>query len=372
MKITFVLPHASLAGGIRVVAIYAEILRKRGHEVFVVSQPAKAVRRYERLKSLFLNETCNENLHTPSHLDPLFYVPHRILDSRRPVTDDDVPNADVVIATWWETAEWVASLSASKGAKAYFIQHHEASFEYLPKKRVEATYLLPLYKITISQWLIDLMKSKYNDNDVALVFNSVDVDQFYSPVRKRQKVPTIGMLYSPVYWKGCDLSIKAFYSVKERYPDLQLIAFGTDDVSPDVPLPEGSVYHRQPEQNRLKDIYSQCDLWLCGSRAEGFHLPPLEAMACRCPVVSTSVGGPADIIENGQNGYLAPVEDSATLAERMVTVLGLSNEEWQSMSNAAYKTALDYSWSDACELFEQALQQAVDKDKLKGSYLNDA
>ena len=31
----------------------------------------------------------------------------------------------VVIATWWETAEWVAGLSPRKGAKAYFLQHHE-------------------------------------------------------------------------------------------------------------------------------------------------------------------------------------------------------------------------------------------------------
>ncbi|HEY9598179.1 MAG TPA: glycosyltransferase family 1 protein, partial [Cyanophyceae cyanobacterium] len=39
MKITFVLPFAGLSGGIRVVAIYAERLRKRGHDVLVVSLP---------------------------------------------------------------------------------------------------------------------------------------------------------------------------------------------------------------------------------------------------------------------------------------------------------------------------------------------
>jgi hypothetical protein len=39
MKITFVLPYGGLAGGIRVAAIYAERLKKRGHEVVVVSTP---------------------------------------------------------------------------------------------------------------------------------------------------------------------------------------------------------------------------------------------------------------------------------------------------------------------------------------------
>jgi len=328
-----------------------------------VSRPAKPAPRRKRLQSLLLNGTCKENLHSSSHLDPLFYVPQRVIDSRRPISDDDVPDADVVVATWWETAEWVADLSPSKGAKAYFIQHHEASFEYLPKKRVEATYSLPLYKISISQWLVDLMKSKYGDEKTALVFNSVDVNQFYSPIRNKKKVPTIGMLYSPVYWKGCDVSLRAFDLVKESYPDLQLIAFGTEDESPELPLPEGSIYHKQPEQSRLRDIYSQCDLWLCGSRAEGFHLPPLEAMACRCPVVSTAVGGPADIIINGSNGFVTPIEDSNELAESILKVLAFSESEWSDMSDAAYDTAVNYSWEDACDLFEQALVHAANISK---------
>ena len=39
MKITFVLPFSGLQGGVRVLAIYAEKLAKRGHELFVVSTP---------------------------------------------------------------------------------------------------------------------------------------------------------------------------------------------------------------------------------------------------------------------------------------------------------------------------------------------
>ena len=364
MKITFVLPHASLAGGIRVVAIYAELLRERGHELFIVSWPDKPAPRRQRLKSLLLDGHCGENKHTVSHLDPLYYIPHRILDSRRPVTDADVPDADVVIATWWETAEWVAALSPSKGAKAYFIQHNEASFDYLPQSRVEKTYLLPLQKITISNWLVDLMKTKYDDTDVPLVFNSVDTKQFHSIARSKQAYPTVGMLYSPVYWKGCDISLKALDLVRKQFPELKLIAFGADDIANELPLPEATEYFKQPAQESISDIYNRCDVWLCGSRAEGFHLPPLEAMACRCPVVSTAVGGPADIIINGENGYLAPVEDFVALAEHLITVLGISNKEWTSMSNAAYKTAIDYTWDNACDLFEQALQQTIEKSKL--------
>jgi glycosyltransferase involved in cell wall biosynthesis len=82
-------------------------------------------------------------------------------------------------------------------------------------------------------------------------------------------------------------------------------------------------------------------------------------MACRCPVVSTSVGGPIDIIENGLNGYLVPVADAKALADRMVDVLTYGEEQWRAMSDAAIATATHYTWDDATDLLENALQEIV-------------
>jgi hypothetical protein len=73
----------------------------------------------------------------PSFFDGLA-GPHHVL-AIRSVTDRDVPNADVVITTWWTTAEWVAELSPRKGAEADFIQHYEL-FDYTPHRRVKSGY----------------------------------------------------------------------------------------------------------------------------------------------------------------------------------------------------------------------------------------
>jgi glycosyltransferase involved in cell wall biosynthesis len=107
-------------------------------------------------------------------------------------------------------------------------------------------------------------------------------------------------------------------------------------------------------------LYASCDVWLCGSYSEGFHLPPLEAMACRCPVVSTSVGGPVDVIEPGRNGYLAPVGDAAALGDRLLDVLRLTNPQWRAMSDAALGTATRYTWGDATDLLENILRSLRD------------
>src|SRR5438105_624514 len=120
MRITFLMPHAGMAGGNRVIAIYASHLIRRGHFVEVISQPPTKPTLYDRLNSLLFHRPLKVVAETAPYFKDL-NVPLCVVRKRRPVTDNDAPDADIVIATWWETAEWVAALSPRKGAKAYFV-----------------------------------------------------------------------------------------------------------------------------------------------------------------------------------------------------------------------------------------------------------
>jgi glycosyltransferase involved in cell wall biosynthesis len=298
-----------------------------------------------------------------SHFDETD-VAHRVIDRYRPITDADVPDADVVVATWWETAEWVWGMGCAKGAKAYFIQGYEVWGG--PAERVEATWRLPMQKIIISKWLMDLAVNKYGDPTAAHVPNSVDLKQFNAPVRGKQARPTVGFQYSPNPWKGTDICLKAIEIARGRVPDLHVVSFGHNPPVVEMPLPAGSEFTAHPRQDAIRGIYAKCDVWVCGSRTEGFHLPPLEAMACRCPVVSTKVGGPMDIVEEGRNGYLVDIEDAGALADRLVRVATAPAAEWAGMSEAAYGSAQQFTWDQATELFEAALFKAVERQRRPG------
>ena len=365
MKITFVLPTADLSGGNRVVATYAERLQNKGHQVQVVSVPHQPLTRQQQIRSLLKGNGWPSRLtKKPSHFDKT-NVPHHVIDHKPPIVSSDVPDADVIIATWWETAEWINAFPPEKGAKAYLIQHHEV-FDYLPIDRVKATYRLPLHKITISRWLDDLMLNEYGNDRSSLVPNSVDTNLFCAPPRSKQKIPTVGLLYSPIAWKGLDVSLRAFALAKAQIPNLRLVCFG-NCTPPAGFLPEDTAFHLNPAQPDLKNLYAQCDVWLCGSHQEGFGLPILEAMACRTPIVSTYIGGAIDLIEPGRNGYILPVGDSAGLAEALVQVINLPENEWCSLSQAAYSKATTYSWDDATDRFEAALHEAIAKPMLINS-----
>jgi len=361
MKITFVLPTLSLTGGIRVVSIFAELLRKRGHSVFVISPPHPQPSMREQVKSLLRGRGWMSPPENEFSFFDNLAVEHKILDRYRPVQDKDVPDADVVVATWWETAEWVAKLSPSKGAKAYFIQGYEV-FEFLPKDRVEATWKLPMHKITISEWLVYLAREKYGDSQVSLAPPSVDTKQFYACPRNKQSVPTVGIIYSTMYEKGTDIALKAFSLAAEKIPNLRLVAFGREAPSSELPLPPNSEYVIQPHQDKIKDYYSKCDAWLLASRSEGFGLPILEAMACRTPVISTPAGAAPEILSGG-TGVLVRPEDPQEMAKAIESICQLPNSQWQALSEAAYAKVNNYTWEDATAYFEAGLKVAIDKSQ---------
>src|SRR5262249_39812611 len=161
------------------------------------------------------------------------------------------PDADVVIATWWETAEWVNTLSPNKGAKVYFIQHHEV-FPHLPTERCHATYRMPLHKIVIAQWLKDVMRTQYDDDIIDLVPNSVDRAQFFAEARNKQSIPTVGFLYSTHSSKGLDVTLAAFRTVRERFPELRMISFGSERPRPELALPESAEFYFSPPQDQIR------------------------------------------------------------------------------------------------------------------------
>ncbi len=355
MKITFILPRADMSGGVRVVATYAERLQRRGHEVLVLtlSQPAPSLR--ARARALVKE---GRWLRTEgSHLDPS-QVNHHVVQHRPPLTDADVPDSDVVIATWWETANWVARMSSSKGAKVLFIQGYEV-LEGEARPEIDATWRLPFQKIVVSRWLEDLARRRFGDTSVVHVPNAVDFAQFDAAPRGMQARPTLGMLSHESPLKGTETAFRAIAAIRRRIPNLRVVSLGAHPPPRYLKPPDGFEFHLLPPQSRIRHLYSECDVWLCSSRREGFHLPVLEAMACRCPVVSTRVGGPADLIEPGVSGYLVDVGDVEGLAASACRVLLGGESSWRRLSDAAYAVARTHGWDDATDSYEGALETAV-------------
>jgi glycosyltransferase involved in cell wall biosynthesis len=362
MRVTFILNHVNLNGGIRVCAIYAERLKRRGHQVCVVARPRPVPSFTRRVKSVMKGKGWPIDPNTlADHFDGVD-VDLRVLDRRRPIVDADVPDADVVIATWWETAAWVNNLSPRKGAKAYFIQDFGANAGQ-PMDQLIATWRLPMHRIVISNYIRDLVNQHAPGGDeMSFVPNSVDLEQFRSPPRCRQPSPVAGTIYSQSAFKGADIAIAACEIARKQLPDLQLIGFGQHDKSRDVQWPDWIKFRTRIADHELKQVYAGCDAWLFPPRKEGYGLPILEAMACRTPVIATPAGAAPELLAGG-GGILVSHEDPQAMADALIKVLSMTDNEWRGLSEAAYATVSGFTWDDATALFESALVKAIEQSR---------
>lgn len=354
MRIIFLTPPDSISGGLRVVVKHAQAMAARGHDARIVANARPWPSWRDQLRALRhgkLRETRQRA--RPIHgLLAQSGLPVHTLDRARPIVASDVPDADVVVATWWETAVWMAQLPASKGVKVHLVQGYETWGDPAGTARVHAALQLPNLKVAISSGLKRDLEVILGDLGMAVVPNAVDLAQFDAPPRARNHPPRIGFIYAQTPIKAVDRCLAVVERVRQRIPDLQVLAFGAEHDCPEMPLPDGTEYHWRPRQDDIAALYARCDAWLFATRIDSFGLPVLEAMACRTPVVGLPVGAAPDLLADGAGVLVSPSGESDlpdAMAEAVVNLLQGPESAWQAMSERAHARAHAYSWNDASD-----------------------
>jgi len=85
-------------------------------------------------------------------------------------------------------------------------------------------------------------------------------------------------------------------------------------------------------------------------------------MACRIPVIGTPAGAAPELLGFG-GAVLVEYDNVVAMADAILHVTGLSEEEWREMPRMAREAAERYSWHDATLRFADALRQAVDRSR---------
>lgn len=356
MKITFAVAAIDNSGGFRVIVALANQLAMRGHEVCILA-PVPPRRSLGALVRGALGGKWQWRSGASSDYLADFAGEVRIVDHVAPLGPADFPNADCVIATWWETMRWVAALPDSKGHKVHLIQDYEIWPPNSPKA-VDRVLAMPGQKIAVSKYLADILQDKFGHDNVLFLENAVDGDQFFAGLRTKNSDFTVGFVYSSALRKGSDLVINALCRAREQVPGLKALAFGHGDVHPAVPVPGWIEYHPRPDQRELRQLYSACDAWLFGSRAEGYGLPILEAMACGTPVIGMPAGAAPDLLGNGC-GILVPDRDWRAMADAIVALAQGSANDWARLSARASARVERNTWALAGQKLEDVLSGLV-------------
>lgn len=139
---------------------------------------------------------------------------------------------------------------------------------------------------------------------------------------------SVGRWTAAERYKGMDTLITALPRLLIRWPELQLALVGSgDDRAWLEGLTEKSGVRRHVHflsgltSSELAAAYAAAEIFALPSRAEGFGLVYLEAMARGKPVIAGAHGGAPEVVQDGTTGYLVPHGDAVQLATSIETLL---------------------------------------------------
>lgn len=267
------------------------------------------------------------------------------------LSEQNIPDADVIFATASDTAFSVAAYSASKGRKFYLVQSYETW--NLPEDKVQAGWKLPMHKIVVSRHLQRIADSFGERWRTSFIPLGIDLSLFrlLTPINERGEL-RVGMLAHPNEVKGTRDGLAALEIVKAKHPDLQVALFGTE---PRLDfIPDWMSYERLPTAERLVELYNSCRIFLNPGRAEGWGLPAAEAMACGCAVVSADNGGIHEFAVDGQTALIAPIQRPDLLAEKILALID-DDELRRRLALAGNQSIKQFSWEQAVNSLQTVL-----------------
>lgn len=161
------------------------------------------------------------------------------------------------------------------------------------------------------------------------------------------------------------LRLLALWSkVKKDNPDWTMDIYGEGEMGQEVR--EAVVNMGQNHSVRVHGftdnvakVYAESDILLLTSYTEGLPMVLIEAMRCGLPVVSTDCPhGPAEIINNGENGFLIPQDDDAAYI-RAVSTLMRDASLRQRMGRCAMESSKRYSMPEIINRWKDFFRRLI-------------
>jgi glycosyltransferase involved in cell wall biosynthesis len=191
--------------------------------------------------------------------------------------------------------------------------------------------------------------------DMTYIPNAInhEIYRLSSPIESRPR--QVAMAFSTELVKGSADGIMALEIARESFPDLKVVFFSTS--RPQSWIPKWVEYYRNPAQDFIvKEIFSRSSIFLSPSLAEGWGLPPAEAAACGCAIVSTDNGGAREYVQHVVTGLLSPIGDPVSLAHNLCMLLE-DDALRVRLAKAGNRFVSQLSWEKSTDLLENFLQQ---------------
>ncbi len=345
-----------IGGAERLVETLSNELSKAGHRAIVITRKVKGTRWIDNAGNVTVIRVPAFGTRTMKSLLFRVFASLLLILLRK--------NYDLVHAHSLDSPASIASSVAPLLGKDYFVTIHNTGKvkELIKRPGGERRFRKIMQScrsiVSINKDITyELLAAGFPEERITFLPNGVDTNRF-SPAGREEKdriMKALSIFGRTIYLfvgnfhsqKGIDTLIKA-WSLFQSEVDRQTIALlmigdgvlmeETRNLIKQLGL-EDTVHLLGRKLNTHK-YYKIADCFVQPSRWEGLSIALLEALASGCTVIATPVGGAKEIITDGENGFLTPVDDPRALADRLKLVYG-DPEMRASIGREARKTVLE-------------------------------
>ena len=227
----------------------------------------------------------------------------------------------VRVASMRETAGMRTSTQKRVQRVAYSLAHHVVANSQAVRQVLIADGV-PAEKVSVIYNGLDLKRLAPQTFSRAETLGLLGLDGETDPPRRF--ISIVANMRHEV--KDHRMFLRAARRVVEVVPDAAFLLAGegelTDslrELAAELGIHERTYFLGRCE--RVAELLSVSEICVLSSKAEGFSNSILEYMAAGRPVVATNVGGAAELIREGETGYLVPAGDDEMMAARLIDLL---------------------------------------------------
>jgi len=188
------------------------------------------------------------------------------------------------------------------------------------------------------------------EDKISVVHHGVDLSTFATQKLKIETTDKPYLLYvgSRGGYKNFAGFVKAFASSSQLKANFDIIAFGGGQFTSaehflikQFDLDATHVRQVSGDDQKLTQLYTNATAFVFPSLYEGFGLPPLEAMAAGCPVISSNTSSMPEVVRNAGE-YFDPnnIESMRTAIEQVI----FSEDLRRNLITAGYENIKNFSW----------------------------
>lgn len=340
-KIIFVLPQLKTGGGVRVIVELANILCKN-HQVFIIIPNTKIECTFFIDKKIIIQKVGQTPKNKLTKLLNLIKLPNYLKNNHNDayiIITDPIQALTFLPYSFKNLFRFIQADDYKIFDDLLLLKNNFNLFIYKTLTKLSYKKNINFFFNSSFSYEMFIKTSKRYDIKKQIVHPSINHDIFYPPKKsKNSEKITIAYIARKHPIKRFDDFINS-YNILNKKPNVVIISH--DNLS-NFEIQNFKLISPKDDKE-IADVLRGSDIFVFTSLWEGFGLPPLEAMACGCAIISSDVKGINEYAKNNINALIYPPKNIKELTLRIEELIK-NHKKRENLQKEAIKTSKEFSW----------------------------